>query len=182
MAEQECRVASKRRRRAGQMGIPWLTVLTLAFSAIFYALILVSGNTGGGAGRYATGLMWCPGVAALLTCRIHAIRVAVLGWRWAGFRFQMASYFVASSMYSLVAYAVIWGTQLGSFPNPAFLRESVAAVGIAAMPAWAAVVLMVLLNAVYGFIRSCANALGRGMGLAGVSDATTGEKTRVHRR
>jgi hypothetical protein len=62
--------------------------------------------------------------------------------------------------YALVAYAVVWGTHLGSFPNPTFIRESGAAVGIGAMPAWAAVRLMVLLNAAYGFIRSCANALG----------------------
>jgi membrane protease YdiL (CAAX protease family) len=40
-------------------------------------------------------------------------------------------------------------------------------VGIEAMPAWAAVVLMVLLNAVYGFIRSCSNALGEEIGWRG---------------
>ena len=71
------------------------------------------------------------------------------------------------AVYALVAYAVIWGTDLGSFPNPTFLRESVAAVGIDAMPVWAAVMLMVLLNAVYGFIRSCANALGEEIGWRG---------------
>jgi CAAX protease family protein len=35
------------------------------------------------------------------------------------------------------------------------------------MPPWAAVMLMVLLNAVYGFIRSCANALGEEIGWRG---------------
>ena len=110
--------------------------------------------------------MWCPGVAALLTCRIHALPIATLGWHWAGFRFQAASY-ALPAVYSLVAYAVIWGTYLGSFPNPTFIRESVAAVGIPAIPAGAAVVLMVLLNAVYGFIRSCANALGEEIGWRG---------------
>jgi membrane protease YdiL (CAAX protease family) len=141
-------------------------VLTFAFSAVFYALVLIAGQVGGGAGRYVTGLMWCPGFAALLTCRIHAIPITSLGWHWAGFRPQAASYLLPVA-YSLVAYAAIWGTGLGSFPNPTFLRESIAAVGIAAMPSWAAVMLMVLLNAVYGFIRSCANALGEEIGWRG---------------
>jgi uncharacterized protein len=141
-------------------------VLTFAFSAVFYALILISGRVGGGAGRYVTGLMWCPGLAALLTCRIHGIPITALGWRWAGFRYQAASY-VLPAAYSLVAYAVIWGTGLGSLPNPTFLRESIDAVGIGAMPSWAAVMLMVVLTAVYGFIRSCGNALGEEIGWRG---------------
>ena len=58
-------------------------MLTFTLSAVFYALMIVSGHVGGGAGRYATGIMWCPGLAALVTCRIHAIRIAVLGWQWA---------------------------------------------------------------------------------------------------
>src|SRR5262245_52779607 len=119
-----------------QRSVRTFLALTAAFSAVFYALMLLSGKTGGGAGRYATGMMWCPGVAALLTCRIHRIPVAVLGWRWGGFRYQAASYWLPAA-YSLVAYVVIWGTGLGSFPNPAFLRDSVAAVGIDALPPWA---------------------------------------------
>jgi membrane protease YdiL (CAAX protease family) len=150
----------------GEAVIRTFLVLTLAFSAVFYALIIASGHVGGGGGRYGTGIMWCPGLAALVTCRIHAIRIAVLGWHWAGFRYQAASYLLPAG-YALVAYVVIWGTHLGSFPNPTFLRESVAAVGIDAMPVWAAVMLMVLLNAVYGFIRSCANALGEEIGWRG---------------
>jgi len=78
----------------------------------------------------------------------------------------VASY-ALPAVYSLVAYAVIWVTYLGSFPNPTFIRESVAAVGIPAIPAGAAVVLIVLLNAVFGFIRSCANALGEEIGWRG---------------
>src|SRR5262245_59028340 len=142
-------------------------VLTFVFSAVFYVLVIVSGHIAGGTGRYATGIMWCPGFAALVTCRIHTVPISVLGWHWAGFRYMVASYLVPA-VYALVAYAVIWGTSLGSFPNPTFLRESVAAVGIDAMPPWAAAMLMVLLNAVYGFIRSCANALGEEIGWRGL--------------
>jgi membrane protease YdiL (CAAX protease family) len=141
-------------------------VLTFAFSAVFYALIIMSGQTRGGGGRYASGIMWCPGFAALLTCRIYRIRITALGWHWAGLRAQVTSYLLPVT-YALVAYAIVWGTHLGSFPNPAFIRESVAAVGISAMPPWAAVMLVVLLNAVYGFIRTCAPALGEEIGWRG---------------
>jgi hypothetical protein len=67
-------------------------LLTLAFTAVFYALIIIPGKLLGGGGRYTTGMMWCPGLAALLACRIHGIPVQALGWRWPGSRFQVASY------------------------------------------------------------------------------------------
>jgi len=140
--------------------------LTFSFSAVFYALIIMSGQVGGGGRQYATGIMWCPGFAALLACRIHRIQITTLGWHWAGLRAQGASYLLPA-VYALVAYAVIWGTHLGSVPNPTFLQRSIAAVGINAMPPWAAVMLMVLLSAVYGFIRTCANALGEEIGWRG---------------
>jgi CAAX protease family protein len=151
----------------GESMIPTFLMLTFAFSAVFYVLMIVSGHVAGGAGRYATGIMWCPGFAALAACRIHGVRISVLGWHWAGFRYQAASYWLPA-VYALVAYVVIWGTGLGSFANPTFLRESVAAVGIDAISPGAAVMLMVLLNAVYGFIRSCTNALGEEIGWRGL--------------
>jgi len=112
------------------------------------------------------GIMWCPGFAALLACWIHGVPLTTLGWHWAGVRPQAASYLLPAG-YSLVAYSLIWGTGLGSFPNPTFLRETVASIGIDVMPTWAAVMLMVLLNAVYGFIRSCSSALGEEIGWRG---------------
>jgi hypothetical protein len=51
-------------------------VLTFSFSSVFYALMIVSGHVGGGAGRYATGIMWCPGLAALVTCGASTVSMA----------------------------------------------------------------------------------------------------------
>lgn len=150
----------------GESAIRTFLVLTFGFSAFFYALILLSGRTGGGSGRYAMGIMWCPAFAALLACRIHGIRLTTLGWHWAGVRPQAASYLLPAG-YSLVAYSLIWATGLGSFPNPTFIRDAVVSIGIDVMPPWAAVMLMVLLTAVYGFIRSCSSALGEEIGWRG---------------
>jgi membrane protease YdiL (CAAX protease family) len=140
--------------------------LTLAFSSVFYALIIASGHIDGGSGRYVSGLMWCPGLAALLTCRLHGIDLAMLGWRWAGFRHQAASYLLPAG-YSLIAYGLIWGTHLGGFPSPDFLRTSSESIGIRAVPPWGAALMMVLLHAVYGFVRGCGNALGEEVGWRG---------------
>lgn len=41
--------------------------ITLALSSVFYFLIIRSGMTSGGFGTYATGIMWCPGISALIT-------------------------------------------------------------------------------------------------------------------
>jgi uncharacterized protein len=140
--------------------------LTIAFSVVFDGLVIASGAVAGGAGRYATGAMWGPGFAALITCRLYSIPVATLGWQWGETRFQISSYLLPAA-YGLVAYALIWTTGLGSVPSPAFLSDSVAAVGIPSMPTWAAAALMIALNAVFGFIRSCANALGEEIGWRG---------------
>ncbi|MEP6761733.1 MAG: hypothetical protein ABJA93_10275, partial [Sporichthyaceae bacterium] len=51
-------------------------VLTLALSAIFYPFIIASGSIQG----YSSGLMWCPGVAALLTQLSFQRNIRGLGW------------------------------------------------------------------------------------------------------
>ncbi len=50
--------------------------LTFALGAIFYAFIIASGSIVG----YTWGLMWCPGVAALLTRFIFQRNIRGLGW------------------------------------------------------------------------------------------------------
>jgi membrane protease YdiL (CAAX protease family) len=140
--------------------------LTLALSAIFWALIIVSGHVGGGRGQFVMGLMWCPALAAFLTCRIRGISVTTLGWQWAGFRFQAASYLLPAA-YALIAYTLIWVTGLGSFPSQAFIDGSAKAIGIQSIPPWVATVMVVFFSATYGFIRSCASALGEEIGWRG---------------
>ena len=45
-------------------------VLTLALSSVLYFLIIQSKHLGAGGGVYVIILMWCPGTAAMLTCKI----------------------------------------------------------------------------------------------------------------
>jgi hypothetical protein len=60
---------------------PWRAVyllFTLALSSVFYFLIAKSGRVGGGWGAYIGCLMWCPGVAALLSCKYLRLRPGLL--------------------------------------------------------------------------------------------------------
>jgi membrane protease YdiL (CAAX protease family) len=140
--------------------------LTALFSAVFYTAILASGHLGGASGMYVMGLMWCPAFAAFATCRIRGISIATLGWHWGGFKFQAASYLVPPA-YALVAYVVIWSTGFGSFPSKEFVDGCVKAVGFPSLAPWIATVIMIVLTAVYGFIKSCASALGEEIGWRG---------------
>ncbi len=43
-------------------------ICTLLFSAVIWALVIWSGHLGMGFGMMVTAVMWCPALAALVTC------------------------------------------------------------------------------------------------------------------
>ncbi|WP_294328933.1 hypothetical protein [uncultured Chryseobacterium sp.] len=57
-------------------------VFTLLFCLPVYYMCMRTGKLGGGIISYATIIMWCPAIAALLTCRIRKIPISSLGWKW----------------------------------------------------------------------------------------------------
>jgi hypothetical protein len=65
--------------------------LTFAFSGIFHLLIARAGTMQVGGGLYVAGLMWSPGVAALLTQLVNQGNLRGLGWRWGKARCQLLS-------------------------------------------------------------------------------------------
>ena len=75
-------------------GIAVFLVITLGFSSIFYFLIAKSGHVGGGWDAYIGCLMWCPGLAALLTCKYLKRDLSSLGWKWGKSRYQIACYLI----------------------------------------------------------------------------------------
>jgi hypothetical protein len=60
--------------------IPIFLLATLLISSVFYFLIIKSGHMGGGWGAYVAGLMWSPGLAALLTCKLLRRDLDSIGW------------------------------------------------------------------------------------------------------
>jgi len=63
--------------------------------------------TSGGFGTYATGIMWCPGISALITMWILKRDVKELGWGWGKTSYQIWS-FTTPVLYALIAYVIIW--------------------------------------------------------------------------
>ncbi|MFC2164895.1 CPBP family intramembrane glutamic endopeptidase [Acidobacteriota bacterium] len=85
--------------------------LTLVFSSVFYILIISKGKLGL---VTAHGLMWCPGLAAILTRLIYQKNLRGFGWSWGKTRYQLLSY-VYPIFYASIAYGLVWLLRSGSF-------------------------------------------------------------------
>ena len=81
--------------------------LTFALSAVWYYLIINAGSLETHGGWFPIALMWCPGIAALLTCVIYRKSIRGLGWGWGRSRYQATAYLLPVG-YGLTAYGVVW--------------------------------------------------------------------------
>ncbi len=88
--------------------------LTLGLSSVFYFLIISNGSLNAAGGLYVMGLMWCPGIAALITQLVFEKSLAGLGWKWGSTYHQLSAYFLPV-LYAFIAYSVIWVSGLGRF-------------------------------------------------------------------
>lgn len=140
--------------------------LTLAISSVFYALIIGTGHTGGARGAYATGLMWCPGIAALLTCRLCRIPLRSLGWRWGEWRWQWLAYAMPLT-YAACAYMLVWLAGYGDFPDPDFVAWTRRGLGWTGAADWLVLTGGFVLTATTGMVAGSARALGEEIGWRG---------------
>jgi len=161
-------------------GIATFLAITFALSSVFYFLIIWTGRLGAGRGLYVTGLMWCPGLAALLTCRLRRRSVSGLGWKWDS-RYQLLSYLIPLA-YASVAYIAVWLTGLGRFPNGDFVKATAGEFGWEKLPAGLVITFYVLMAGTVGMVTNTASALGEEIGWRGflvpeLSKVTTYTKT-----
>lgn len=147
-------------------GLSVYLFLTFVLSSFFYFLILKSGHVGAGRGAYVTGVMWCPGVAALLTCRYLGRDAGSLGWAWGKGRYQAMSY-VIPLLYAAVTYGIVWLTGLGGFYNKEFVTQTMTSFGLGSLPSWAVILLYLFFVGTTGMVRSCSTALGEEIGWRG---------------
>ena len=159
--------------------IPLYLLLTLAFSSVFWILIIKSGHVGGGGGSYVAALMWCPASAALLTCLILGRDVKTLGWKWVP-RFEVMSYLIPLG-YATVAYSIVWITGLGGFYNKQFVTAVGNRFGLGHLPAWVAIAMYFVLSGTTGVIRGCATALGEEIGWRGFLVPELAKRTSLQR-
>ncbi|HZQ69968.1 MAG TPA: type II CAAX endopeptidase family protein [Terriglobales bacterium] len=139
-------------------------LLTLAFSAVFWSLVIWSGHLGMGFGLVVAGVMWCPALAALVSCRLLGRSIRSLAWRWPSGGFIAAAYFVPLA-YAAVAYGGVWALRLGGW-NSEFVSMVAQRFGVR-LPPWALLALYILFAATGGMIRSLSTALGEEIGWRG---------------
>ena len=139
--------------------------LAILLSAVFWALIIQAGHIAAGGGHYVEGLMWCPAVAALAVIAFKRLDIGTLGLSSFGGRYALLGY-VTPLVYALIAYALVWGLGLGSFPNPAAIATLSARLGWHVGNALF-VPLYFILMATTGMIGGTARALGEEIGWRG---------------
>jgi membrane protease YdiL (CAAX protease family) len=139
-------------------------VLVFALSSIFYFLILRSGSLGNGRGLYVLGLMWCPGLAGMLTLRLNGRSLADLGWKWLP-KYQLQSWFIPL-LYTVIAYTIVWAFHFGGFGNPQYFDSMVRIMHLGG-PRWVSIVVGILLLGIYGMLGSTTSALGEEIGWRG---------------
>jgi membrane protease YdiL (CAAX protease family) len=141
-------------------------VITFALSSVFYYLIISSRSLSTMGGIYATGLMWCPGIAALVTQIVHHNRIRDLGWSWGRTRYQVWSYLIPL-LYASVAYGLVWMTGLGGFSSVELVREFGTQFGLQHVPTWVIVLGYLAVIVTLGTAVSCISALGEEIGWRG---------------
>jgi len=153
-------------RREDRRGVPVYVLFTLLLSSVFYFLITKSGHNGGVGGAYVGGLMWCPGLAALLTCKFLGRDVGTLGWKWGRTRYHVVCYLIPLG-YATVTYAFVWLTGLGGFPNKDLVEGLTKSFGLGPLAPWESITLYFIFNGTIGVIRDCATVLGEEIGWRG---------------
>ena len=156
---------SESSRRTVQKTITYI-MITFMLSSVFYYLIISSGSLATMGGIYATGLMWCPGIAALATQIVHHDSVRDLGWRWGKTRYQIMSYLIPV-FYVSVAYSLVWITGLGGFSGVELVKGLGAQFGLEHLPAWIIPFGYLVVIVTLGTAVSCISAMGEEIGWRG---------------
>lgn len=89
-------------------------LVTAAVSAPFWVLLRASGSLYSASPLLVLGVMWSPGLAALVTQLVSRRSLRGLGWGWGRWRYQLVAYCVPLTA-CLLVYGVTWLGGLGRF-------------------------------------------------------------------
>ncbi|WP_172634573.1 CPBP family intramembrane glutamic endopeptidase [Anaerolinea thermophila] len=137
-------------------------VLTFLFSGVFYALILTSGNLEG----WTLALMWCPGIAALITQWVSHKNLRGLGWRLRPWRFLLLGYGLPI-LYGLLVYGVVWASGAAPFKGQEMAQDMAAQMGTSVNTTGFLVNYVVMMGTL-GMLGSIFAALGEEIGWRGL--------------
>jgi membrane protease YdiL (CAAX protease family) len=140
-------------------------LFTLLFSSVIWALVIWSGHLGMAFGMMIVAVMWCPALAALVTCRLLGRSFRSLAWGWPENRYIAAAYFLPLG-YAAIAYGAVWAMRLGGW-NSGLVGLVVQRFGLRGLPPWGTFALWLLFTATTGLIRGLSTALGEEIGWRG---------------
>ncbi|MBV8388643.1 MAG: CPBP family intramembrane metalloprotease [Mucilaginibacter sp.] len=139
---------------------------TLVLSSIFYFLIIRTGKLSSGFNLYVIGLMWSPGLSALITSRILNRRISAIAWQWPETRYAIWSY-ILPMLYALVTYLIVWLAGWGAFYNKDFFNQVTTSFGWQHLPVAISLLLYLIFMGIFGMGYNTAAALGEEIGWRG---------------
>lgn len=139
--------------------------LTIVFSTVFHWIILSAGPAPL-ARHYVAGLMWCPGIAALLTVRLRRLDMASLGLGWGEGRWNLFGYVIPLA-YALLAYLGIWLLGYGGFADAENLAGIAQSLGLTGAAPATTVLAYFFALAGPAFVSALATGLGEEIGWRG---------------
>ena len=156
---------SARPRLRAWRNIGLFLVLTVGFTSVFGGLMAFQGAT---PSLLVTGVMWSPGIAAILTCWLIKRPVRSLPWAWAPWRWNVLVWMMPVA-YGLAIYLPVWigGWGGSSCCNPETLSYwNIQLLGTDYGSVLASAVFLIML-ATIGLVASMARALGEEIGWRG---------------
>jgi len=138
-------------------------VLTAALSSVFYRGILASGMVQ----SWTLGLMWSPGLAALITQLLFHRSLRGLGWKPGNARWLLAGYAIPL-LYGLVVYGLVWVSGIGGLDLEQFIStvNGMFSLHLETSPSSAAISILIMGTA--GVLFSSFAALGEEIGWRGL--------------
>jgi len=89
-------------------------VITFALTIVLSFPMIRAGDMYLAGGAYVMGIMWSPGIAALITCLVFQRNLRGLGWKPGKLSYLAASYLIPLGA-ALIVYSTVWTTGLGRF-------------------------------------------------------------------
>ncbi|MEE9381274.1 MAG: type II CAAX endopeptidase family protein [Hyphomonadaceae bacterium] len=126
------------------------------------------GFQGGTPSLLVAGVMWSPGIAAILTCLIVKRPISSLPWRWGKWRWNWYAWLLPIA-YGLVIYLPVWIFNLGgsAFGNADTLAEWTNQLIGRDEPSKVAPIVFVIILATVGMVSAASRALGEEIGWRG---------------
>ncbi|MGH7616695.1 MAG: CPBP family intramembrane glutamic endopeptidase [Gemmatimonadaceae bacterium] len=153
------------RSRAVAADVARFVAITVALSSVFASLILRTGHIASGRSLFTRGLMWSPGLAALILMRWRGTSWRDIGWRWTG-RWEWISYGMAMSA-GLAVYGLAWMTGISGFPDRSALASISNDFGWRNLPDAVVVGGFTVLTMTLGMLPAVVSALGEEIGWRG---------------